>query len=63
MEQKTFDREAMRITVDYNNMMQETLGARGLTTFRQPWIQKKSPYLRTLSMMRITDFSEARLPQ
>ena len=31
MEQKAFDREAMRITVDYNNMMQETLGARGLT--------------------------------
>lgn len=29
MEQK--NREAMRITIDYNNMMQETLGARGLT--------------------------------
>ena len=32
MENKGFDREAMRITIDYNNMMQETLGARGLTT-------------------------------
>ena len=31
MEQKGFEREAMRITVDYNNMMRETLGARGLT--------------------------------
>ena len=31
MERKTYDRESMRITVDYNNMMQETLGARGLT--------------------------------
>ena len=26
-----YDCEALRITVDYNNMMQETLGARGLT--------------------------------
>ena len=31
MENKGFDREAMRITIDYNNMMQETLGERGLT--------------------------------
>ena len=31
MERKAFDREAMRITVDYNNMMRETLGEHGLT--------------------------------
>ena len=31
MTHQTYDREALRITVDYNNMMQETLGARGLT--------------------------------
>lgn len=31
MAKKKFDREAMRITVDYNNMMRETLGDRGLT--------------------------------
>jgi glucose-6-phosphate isomerase len=31
MERKTYDREAMRITVDYNNMMRETLGSRGLS--------------------------------
>ena len=31
MAKKKFDREAMRITVDYNNMMRETLGERGLT--------------------------------
>ena len=30
METGTFE-ESMRITIDYNNMMQETLGARGLT--------------------------------
>ena len=29
--EKNFDRETMRITVDYNNMMQETLGSRGLS--------------------------------
>ena len=32
MSKKTFDREVMRITVDYNNMMQETIGEHGLTT-------------------------------
>ena len=31
MKQTNYDREALRITVDYNNMMQETLGERGLT--------------------------------
>ena len=31
MEQKAFDRRTMRIAVDYNNMMRETLGERGLT--------------------------------
>lgn len=31
METRTFDREAMRIRVDCNNMTQKTLGARGLT--------------------------------
>ena len=31
MENKVYDREAMRIRVDYNNMMRETLGARGLS--------------------------------
>lgn len=30
MKQMNYDREALRITVDYN-MMQETLGERGLT--------------------------------
>lgn len=31
MENKALHREAMRITIDYNNMMQETLGAHGLS--------------------------------
>ena len=31
MERRTYEREALRITVDYNNMMRETLGERGLS--------------------------------
>lgn len=32
MNRQTYNREALRITVDYNNMMQETLGSNGLST-------------------------------
>ena len=51
MSKKKFDREAMRITVDYNNMMRETLGERGLTADEQ--LYTEGPFDKVVTFLSV----------